>query len=178
MRDIDCEICGKRVTPTNGKQLTCDTRACRLKLRSESRSANYYALRKAPTCVWCLEPILEPRKRQYHTECLADKNRERVREYDLGKLAGAKSTPGKKRSFTGSVKCAFCKRTVARTGSRQITCKERACENARKNKRKQESRAIHQRLELERARKLQKIERARPRREDDEGASYRYRMAF
>lgn len=173
MRDIDCEICGKQVTPTNGKQRTCMARKCQLKLRSKTRKQRYYEERETPICVWCEEPILEARKRRYHAECLEDKNRERVRAYNETNPASSRPPPQERRNYEGTVKCEFCKTDVPRTGARQIICKDYECQKARKNLRKREARAMRKRLEQERDRKLNK----RPTR-PGESDPHRYRVAI
>lgn len=173
MRDIDCEICGKRVTPTNGKQRTCMARECRLKLRSLTRKQRYYEDRETPTCNWCNEPILEPRKRRYHAECREDKNRERVRAYNEANPASSRPPPQQQRNYKGTVKCEFCKKVVPRTGARQVICKDYECQKARKNLRKREARAMRKRLEQERDRKLSR----RPKRSESPDP-HRYRVAI
>lgn len=175
MRDIDCEICRKQVTPTNGKQRTCMARQCRLELRSRTRKKRYYEEREPPICVWCEEPILEPRKRQYHTECREDKNRERVRAYNEAHPASSRPPSRTRRSYKGTVRCKFCKTVVPRTGARQIICKDYECQKARKNLRKREARALRKRLERERERKLQRRPKKRA---EDTALPHRFRVAI
>jgi len=152
MRSIDCEICCKKITPTSGKQKTCMADACRRELRSRYRRKRRLAQRKAPICVWCEEPILEERKRSYHAECRADKNRLRVRAYHQAKPP--RQLPKRPRHYKGTVKCLYCGKRVKRTGARQITCLDQECKNARKRDRKRAAKERAARLAKLREEKL------------------------
>lgn len=154
---FECEICGEQTTVTGGKQRTCKSHDCQLKLRSKTRKGRYYEQRDTPICVWCEEPIHEPRKRKYHAECREDKNRERVRDYYQAGGPSDPSRPKKARTFKGKVTCKFCRKRVKRTGARQIICKERECVNALKAERKRQAKARKRRLAEVREKKLRKF---------------------
>lgn len=134
--EFKCEFCRKRAVAATGNQRTCLSKACRLKLRSKNRKIKRRAERKQnpKECIWCYEPITQIGKREYHPECRADKNRERVRLYN----ANHKSTPGPKKSkkFRGFVRCAVCNKRVRRTGGKQMTCLDDVCRRARKQQTK------------------------------------------
>ena len=132
MRSIKCDICKKQVTPTGGKQRTCLSRECRLKLRSKNRKVERRADRKRNPipCIWCGEPITQIGKREYHPECKAAKNRERVKRYN--QTHKSRTGPKKSRIFKDEVKCEICKMTVRRTAARQTTCGSDECQRERR----------------------------------------------
>jgi hypothetical protein len=142
--NVDCEFCGKSVARTAGNQRTCLGKECRLKLRSKTRTQRYYDLRPTPICVWCEEPILEPRKRKYHTECRADKNRIRVNEYNRNRPP--RQVPKRSRHYKSQVCCKYCKTKVQRTGARQFTCLGYECQLASKRDNKTRHRKRRQEL--------------------------------
>jgi hypothetical protein len=146
VKTIDCEFCDREVTPTSGNQRTCLSRECRLKLRSVNRKKKRREDRKKnpKQCIWCLQPITEIGKRKYHPECKALKNAERVAEYNRTH----KPTPGPKkpRKYKGRVRCRYCKKSVKRTGARQLTCLARECKNARKAELKRNARGLEERM--------------------------------
>ncbi len=159
-RKFVCEICDQDAPPTDTPRVCLDRRCRRSKLRSKL----YHERRQTPICEWCEDPIQEPRKRRYHDECRADKNRERVRLYN----ATHQSSPGprKSRTFKGRLSCIVCERRVRRTGARQVACKDTACKAALKRLRKREARG--RRNELSRLRLLKQTrdaERCPPRRD-------------
>jgi hypothetical protein len=136
---ILCEFCGKSVVPTTGNQRTCPAKPCKRKLRAKTRSILYHSKRQEPICVWCEKPIREVGKRQYHTECRAEKNRQRVREYRKNKPKTQSSAPKKPRIYKDHLTCKYCKKRVRRTGARQFTCCSHECRLTRKRKVKERS---------------------------------------
>lgn len=164
-RQIECEFCRKEVSASSGNQRTCLSDACRKKLRSKTRKQRYYEERPTPICVWCEEPIHEPRRRKYHAECRADKNRERVRSYN--ELSPPRQVPKKPRNYDSTLVCEICEEEVPRTGARQIICKKKACINKKKQERKKRRREEKQALEEFRAMKEAKAHDWKPRKRPD-----------
>lgn len=146
MRTIECVVCGQEAVKTGRKQVTCKSRECRLKRRSELRKQQRRADReKNPkSCVWCLQPITEIGKRSYHPECRALKNAERVSEYRRTHAPAA--GPKKPRKYKGRVTCRYCKLRVKRTGAGQLTCCSRECRNARKAELKRNASGLERRM--------------------------------
>jgi hypothetical protein len=134
---------------------------CRDRLRSETRKASYYELRKTPVCIWCDEPISDARKRKYHPECRADKNRLRVRAYN--NTHKIKTVRGKARTFAGTVICLICGMQVQRSGARQVICKRRECVAGLKNKNKREAKRRNRLIEQMRAEKAARVAASQPR---------------
>jgi len=137
-RSINCEFCRREVVTTTGNQRICFDKACKRKLRAKTRAELYYKKRAAPTCIWCEKPILEDRKRNYHPECRAEKNRQRVKDYHKSR----KPTPGPKkpRKYKGYLTCKYCKKRVKRTSARQFACTARGCRRARQKETKDKGR--------------------------------------
>lgn len=129
-RKIVCELCGLEVVATSSTQKTCLSEKCKRKWRSNYRKRYWIAGRKPPTCVWCHEPILEPRKRGYHPDCRADKNRLRVRHYN--QTHKIRPVTSQKRRYAGTITCLVCGMTVPKTGARQIVCVDKKCQAALK----------------------------------------------
>lgn len=143
-----------------GTQRTCLKAECRATLRSRSRSERYHKQRPTLLCEWCEEPILEPRKRRYHDDCRADKNRLRVRHYN--ETHKTRSGPKTARSFSGSISCIICRSVVPRTGARQVICKAPECVAARKNARKREAKARRRQLTQLRVLKHERLAQQKP----------------
>jgi hypothetical protein len=143
-RSIICEFCSVSLVSTSGNQRACTKSACKRKLRAQTRAVVYYNERPPPICVWCEKPIYEPRKRKYHTECRAEKNRQRVKDYN--KIRKPSSVPKKSRKFKSHLVCKYCRKRVKRTSARQFACVARECRSARKKEAKDRSqRRIEQR---------------------------------
>lgn len=164
-RQITCECCKTTVAATTGNQRVCPADKCRKWLRAETRKKRYYEQRPTPICVWCEEPIHEPRRREYHAECRADKNRERVRAYN--ELSPPRKVPKKPRTFKGTLTCEVCKEEVQRTGARQIICKKKSCINKKKQERKKRRREEKRELEELRAKKEAKARNWKPRKQPE-----------
>ena len=127
-----CEFCSLILFATGNNQRTCNSRTCKLKLRSVVRKAIRRQIRaKSPAkCVWCKESITEEGKRKYHAACRTQKNRKRVKEYNRTH----KPSIGfkKQRVYESVVECVICGDHVRRTSARQVTCATDVCKYIRK----------------------------------------------
>jgi hypothetical protein len=157
---ITCLVCKKVVDAIRKDQFLCEPRGdCYNKRRSDLRKQRLRDDRKKYPllCEYCERPITVLRIRRYHPECKAIKNAERVAVYHATHVP--KMGPKKSRKYKGTVKCKCCGERVTKTGSGQITCRDRVCIQARKNERKRQLRAQRQCLEQLREKKLQKSQK-------------------
>ena len=156
---LNCEICGKEAKKVSGTQKTCLAPDCSKELRRRSRRKSYYANRKDPICDWCGDPIKEPLKRRFHAECMADKNRLRVKLYQMSHGYSPKydpANPPKPRRYGTKVKCVYCGKKVERRSARQRTCVGADCVRKRKNEAHRRMRHRRRQQEIERQRKIKR----------------------
>jgi len=144
-RSVICEVCGYEVQTSSRNQRTCLADVCVRTLRGRTRSRRYYESRPIPICIWCNDPILEPRKRRYHAECRDDKNRLRVRAYSHTTKRDS-AAQKKSRDYKQHLCCKYCRQKVKRTGARQIICRQKVCINKLKQANKKRRRGIRNRL--------------------------------